>query len=87
MVFVPKVLALDLPIAYIVLDVQISRAERVTAAGVRHHAAEQAARRATPLRQGHRDGLHHTLNLLSLKVLTERLLPWEATGSSALATS
>ena len=87
MVFVPKVLALVLPIAYIVLDIKISRAERVTAASVGHHATEQAAGRATSLRQGHGDGLHHAFNLFSLKVLRERLLPREATGSSALAAS
>ena len=87
MILVPKVRALILSIAYIVLDVKISRAERVTAASVGHHAAKQAAGRATSLRQGHGDGLHHAFDLFSLKVLGERLLPREAPGSATLATS
>ena len=84
MILVPKALILSIHAAYIVCDVEVGCAEGIAAAGAAGtptpgHIMEHGAAKPA-LGQSHRDGLYHSLNLLRLEILAERLLARETTA-------
>ena len=69
--------------AIISTNVEIGGAERITAPA---HAQATQQRMISPGWQGHRNRLNDSLDLLSLEVLAEGLLPWDTARGTPVCT-